>query len=416
MQLQSGPPTIIDNVGTNDIGIIEGDANLQLVPRDPLNVFYIGFNVDMEPFNDPGAPSVAIGIDRQRSIDTFYPTGSSAATQFLPPSIPGYEESFVDFEYDPEAAGQMIAEAYPDGLEVDLSYRHAARGYLPQPTEIATDIQAQLGEIGINVNLDLQESTTLIDNVNSRRQVPFYLLGWGTDFPDPSNFPSTTTSARPRSSPAPASRTSTRPSPTAGATRPGDTPRRLPGGQPAARRAHPDGADRLRRLGDGLPGGSAGRPRQPVDQRDPVGDVRRGPEQLVLVQNGEPGGLAARTRPTAKPCVSASRSPSRCSPTRSAAPPVPSLAESWESNEDYTVWTFHLRPGVTFHDGSEFDAADVVESYRVPVGRRRPAARRPHRRLRVLGRLFGGFPQPTACRGRDISNVETGTRPSGPPG
>ncbi|MGH1482342.1 MAG: ABC transporter substrate-binding protein [Geminicoccales bacterium] len=42
--------------------------------------------------------------------------------------------------------------------------------------------------------------------------------------------------------------------------------------------------------------------------------------------------------------------------------PSPDLAVSWESNEDATVWTFNLREGVTFHDGSVFDAADVVYS------------------------------------------------------
>lgn len=42
--------------------------------------------------------------------------------------------------------------------------------------------------------------------------------------------------------------------------------------------------------------------------------------------------------------------------------PSPDLAVSWESNEDATVWTFNLREGVTFHDGSAFDAADVVYS------------------------------------------------------
>jgi peptide/nickel transport system substrate-binding protein len=40
--------------------------------------------------------------------------------------------------------------------------------------------------------------------------------------------------------------------------------------------------------------------------------------------------------------------------------PVPVLAESWESNPDGDVWTFHLREGATFHDGAPVTAEDVV--------------------------------------------------------
>ncbi|WP_369130459.1 ABC transporter substrate-binding protein [Modestobacter roseus] len=41
----------------------------------------------------------------------------------------------------------------------------------------------------------------------------------------------------------------------------------------------------------------------------------------------------------------------------------PSLATDWETSDDGLTWTFTLRDDVTFHDGSEFDAADVVYSY-----------------------------------------------------
>lgn len=38
---------------------------------------------------------------------------------------------------------------------------------------------------------------------------------------------------------------------------------------------------------------------------------------------------------------------------------VPDLAESWEASEDLMTWTFHLREGVTWHDGEPFTSADV---------------------------------------------------------
>jgi peptide/nickel transport system substrate-binding protein len=41
----------------------------------------------------------------------------------------------------------------------------------------------------------------------------------------------------------------------------------------------------------------------------------------------------------------------------------PSLATEWTTSADNLTWTFTLRDGVKFHDGSDFDSADVVYSY-----------------------------------------------------
>lgn len=41
----------------------------------------------------------------------------------------------------------------------------------------------------------------------------------------------------------------------------------------------------------------------------------------------------------------------------------PLLATSWESSEDSLEWTFHLRDGVTWHDGEPFTAEDVKFSF-----------------------------------------------------
>ncbi|MBJ7294636.1 MAG: hypothetical protein JHC78_13955, partial [Ilumatobacteraceae bacterium] len=42
--------------------------------------------------------------------------------------------------------------------------------------------------------------------------------------------------------------------------------------------------------------------------------------------------------------------------------PIPELALTWSSNKELSEWTLALREGVKFHDGSDFNAADVVYS------------------------------------------------------
>jgi peptide/nickel transport system substrate-binding protein len=43
--------------------------------------------------------------------------------------------------------------------------------------------------------------------------------------------------------------------------------------------------------------------------------------------------------------------------------PAPGLAESWGVSDDGLTWTFHIRDGVTWHDGEPFTARDVEYTY-----------------------------------------------------
>ena len=75
---------------------------------------------------------------------------------------------------------------------------------------------------------------------------------------------------------------------------------------------------------------------------------------------------------------------------------IPVLADKCEANADFTQWTCTLKSGVTFHDGSSFDADDVVTSFAVQWD----AANKLHKGrtgdFTYFSSLFGGFLNPPA--------------------
>src|SRR5690606_25770991 len=103
VELQAGTVDGIDNPGRDDFEVIANDSELQLLEREGTNVFYVGFNRDIAPFdNEQVRQAIGMGLDRQRIVDAFYPPGSTVADQFLPQSIFGFTEEPTWYEYDLE--------------------------------------------------------------------------------------------------------------------------------------------------------------------------------------------------------------------------------------------------------------------------------------------------------------------------
>jgi ABC-type transport system substrate-binding protein len=367
VELESGAADGIDNVGVEDVEKVRGNSDLQLIERDPLNVFYVGFNRDKAPFdNELVRQAVGYAIDRDRIVENFYGPGSIAATQFLPPDIFGYTEGFQDFTYDPEKAKELLAEAgLADGFETALSLRDVSRGYLSQAVPVATDIQAQLAEVGIKINIDVQESTTFLDNADAGN-LGLHMLGWGADYPDATNFLDFHFGQ-------------------------GASPQFGAGFEEiwallseAASTADADTRQELYNQANELiaanapmipiaHGGSAVAYKADVQgaHASPLGNEAlavmgiEGQDQFVWVQNGEPGGLWCADETDGEALrVCEQIGEALLAYEIGGTEVIPSLATEFSANDDGTVWTFTLREGVTFHDGSAFDANDVVATWR----------------------------------------------------
>ncbi len=367
LELQSGVVDGIDNPCPDDFEVVEGDASLQLQTRAGTNIFYVGMNNTYAPFdNERVRQAFAMAIDKQRLVDNFYPPGSVTASQFMPPSIFGFTEEVTWWDYDPAMAQQILEEeGVLPGFSTTLKYRNVVRGYLPDPTVVAQDIQAQLAEIGVEIEIVEIESGAFIDAADAGELEGFHLLGWGADYPDATNFldyhfgPGATAqfgdgfqdiwdALRD------------------GATRSTAEERRpfyvtanelikqhvpmIPvahGGNGAAYKADVAGAY------------ASDIGAEQFREMDPGGR-----DTFVWMQNGEPPGLYCADESDGealRACEQMLESLLAYAPRTGEV--VASLAESWEANADLTEWTFHIRQGVTFHNGATLDANDVVLSY-----------------------------------------------------
>jgi len=402
-ELQSGTVDGIDNPGPADMEVVSADSNLALYERSGTNVFYLGMNNTIAPFDVKEVrQAIAMTIDRQRLVDNFYPTGSAAATQFMPPSIFGYIDGFEPLdaglshdEKIAQAKELLAAGGYPDGFEINLNYRDVVRGYLPQPGIVGQDIQTQLAEVGITVNIEVMESGAFLD-ASDAGELAFYMLGWGADYPDATNFLDfhfgTGSSAQ-----FGAHVTALEEVLTEAATL---------SDQAARLELYTTAAELLRDEVPMIPiahGGSAAAFKGSIvgGYASDIGAeqfaLMEDPddENIVWMQNAEPIGLYCADETdgeTLRACEQVVESLLRYEVVTGT--PIESLATEYVANEDLTEWTFTLREGVTFHDGSALDANDVVLSYVVQWDAAHPLHTGRDGNFTYFSSLFGGFLNP----------------------
>jgi ABC-type transport system substrate-binding protein/basic membrane lipoprotein Med (substrate-binding protein (PBP1-ABC) superfamily) len=375
LELQAGTVDQITNVPPDDYETVKNDPNLQFLPRSNPNILYLGMCNLNEPFDNLQVrQAIAMGIDRQRIVDNFYPEGSIVPTHFTPCSIPNGCVGDPWYEFDPDAARDLLAEAgFPDGFETTIHYRDVFRGYLPEPGVVAVEFQTQLREnLGIEAEVIVMESGEFIDKSTTCDLPGFYLLGWGADYPHVTNFldfhfgRSTLQFGDPHPE----------------IYEPLEAGAQI--GDPAAAEAYyVEANNAIRKLVPMVPianGAEAQAARAGIDTHTrPFGASVYGPavdtgsDTFVFMQNAEPISLYCGDESDGESLYACEMV---LEPlllyAMDSGDTVPALATSCEANADSTVWTCYLREGVKFHDGSDFDAEDVVASWAMGIDAANP--------------------------------------------
>ena len=365
LELQSGNAAGMTFPGPEDYATIEGDDSLVLLDKPEPNIFYMGFTNTFAPWDDVRVrEAVSLAMDRQRIIDTFYPEGSETASHFTPCSVTNGCQGDEWPEQDVEAAKALLADAgFPDGFETTIYYRDVTRGYLPTPGNVAADIQAQLKEtLNIDATVVVMESGEFIQTSSAGGLDGIHLLGWMGDYPHVTNFLDFHFAETNAQFGDPFAEIYEPLKLASQATDP-----------VAAEPLYEEANNAIRALIPMVPIAHAGSAFAATADTvgayaPPWGQVMfnrwdNGTDTVVFVQGNEPISLYCSDETdgeSLRACAQVVEALYTYTPDGEV---IPNLATNCLSNESLTLWTCTLRQGVVFHDGTTFDANDVVASF-----------------------------------------------------
>lgn len=170
-------------------GLEEGGNSVEI--RDPFNIFYVGLNPDSNPMLKDLKVRQAIyhAIDREQLVASQLPEGAQVATQFMPDTVSGYNTDLAAYEYDPEQAESLLAEAGAEGMTLTFAFpTEVSRPYMPDPQALYDAMRTNLEAVGIKVEVESASwNGGYLDNVTAGKY-DAYLLGWTGDYDSAFNF------------------------------------------------------------------------------------------------------------------------------------------------------------------------------------------------------------------------------------
>ncbi|TDQ37681.1 ABC transporter substrate-binding protein [Aureibacillus halotolerans] len=182
-ELLTGGIDIAFNIPTADFERIESNEGTHVAVSPIQRVIQLWLSTqEGEPTADPAVrKAIDLAIDNQVIIDEILAGAATATRTHISPGNFGADESLYDtYEYDPDQAKQILADAgYEGGVTVDISVNNYY-------TEMAEVVQGMLADVGITANLELIEQSQFAERLFSEDLDEGVFVGWGNTLFDAS--------------------------------------------------------------------------------------------------------------------------------------------------------------------------------------------------------------------------------------
>lgn len=166
-----------------DVAAFQEDSGFQVRSMKGGTIDYlVTFNMGKPPFNDENLRlAVAHAINPQDINQAMYFGKSIIADGGMwPTGAWAHDPTVPRPHYDPEKAKEYLKKAgKPNGFEFTaITWTNAVH---PQNAEI---VKAQLAQVGINMNIEIQDVKSAVEKFYSAEEYPMFLTSWSR-YPEP---------------------------------------------------------------------------------------------------------------------------------------------------------------------------------------------------------------------------------------
>lgn len=180
LALDRGDIDIAWDLLPEQVDLYRGVGGFTVVEGPAWSIEYLAMNAGKPPFDNPLVrEAIRWAIDYDAIIYGIQKGAAIPGQTIIPKGMFGHLDE-TPFHKDIEKAKALLVEAgYPEGFEVEmLSSTH------PRRVAIATQVQADLAQIGIKVNITQMVSAQFYELYRAQKHA-FLVAGWGVDYADP---------------------------------------------------------------------------------------------------------------------------------------------------------------------------------------------------------------------------------------
>ncbi|WP_294344317.1 peptide-binding protein [Prosthecochloris sp.] len=200
-QLQTGAVDVVENIKPEDFdGLATAKAAVEIKPVGLRVYDYVGWsNIDHTAYHRDGTikphplfgstivrRALTLAIDRQSILDGYLGEYGVVASTDISPSLKwAYNDAVVPYSYDPAESIRLLEQEGwvpgPDGIREKNGRKFSFVLFTNAGNErrnfASVIIQQNLREIGIDCQLDVQESNVFFENLRLRK-IDAWMAGW----------------------------------------------------------------------------------------------------------------------------------------------------------------------------------------------------------------------------------------------